>query len=155
MFRGERGERVLVAQSWARVVPPAASTSWVTKQIRGFYSSSIERDQHQPASSYWGRWCQAASTISRRMWVLPDLVIDPSTRADPEECLQGISSTKEPMLLPVNGASRRSRPPVRSWSGCTQASQPPHQWNELRAGGHLLDRSVEAVTAGLGDLTVS
>ena len=37
------------------------------------------------------RWCQAASTSSRRAWVLPVLVIDPCDLLAPEDASVGVS----------------------------------------------------------------
>ena len=99
-----------------------------------------------------GRWCQAASTSRRRAWVLPVLVIEPCTREAPEECSEGTSPTNEPMRLPVNRSSHRSRPPGQARSASRRRAGSPAGALGLNSlsRGHLRDplssRSRRAVT---------
>src|ERR1035437_7313816 len=48
------------------------------------------------------RWCHAASTSSRRAWVLPVLVIEPWERDCPEEDSVGTNARDAPMGAPVS-----------------------------------------------------
>lgn len=98
------------------------------------------------------RWCHAASTSSRRTWLLPVLAIPPWGDA-PEECSDGTrphvgadDGAGEPVpvaYLDGEGERGQSRDPA-------QARQPLHHWCELAAGGHRGDLLVEAVTASRG-----
>ena len=98
------------------------------------------------------RWCQAASTSSRRAWPLPVLVIPPWTRRAPGGELRGHQ--------PEVGADRGAGEPVpvgdldaepdRGQRGDpAQAAQPSHRPGQRLGLGHLFDRGVEPVAAGV------
>jgi hypothetical protein len=69
----------------------------------------VQRPGPGPSGAAWpyrpgigcGGLSQTASTKSRRMWLLPVLLMDP-WREPPEEYSVGMRPTKEPSLLPVN-----------------------------------------------------
>jgi len=83
---------------------------------------------------YWGLWCQAASTKSRRAWVFPVLVIPPCLRESPLECSEGTGAevgadagAGEP--LPVAELDGKRETGQRR--DAAQAAQPPGGRGEL------------------------
>src|SRR5215207_5297113 len=51
--------------------------------------AASQRRRSTAVGRYGLRWCHAASTSSRRTWLLPVLVIPPWERDAPEECSDG------------------------------------------------------------------
>ena len=55
------------------------------------------------------RWCQAASTSSRRAWVLPVFVVAPWRRRSPEESSLGTRPTEAPPVAELDGERERGQ----------------------------------------------
>ncbi len=129
-----------------------AGVALLAARARARHGAWSQRVAHRLAGGSVGaRWCQAASTSSRRAWVLPVLVIDPCERDAPEEDSVGTRPRNAPIVDPVNRCQSpisTARPnAVRVEIPRRQPSR-PHHGGELGVGGHRLDRRVEPVTPG-------